>query len=379
MTSLPTISDSDLQKHSTAASCYVTIGAKVFDVTDFLGDHPGGEDLILKYGGKDVTRIMEDQISHQHSEAAYEILDDYLVGFRPVKAGISQAAQAGGMEVLPPSPPTTPPSGAQSPSTKQWSSGLSSEEELAIPTDISEDYKKNKFLDLSKPLFPQVWRGNFSKEFYLDQVHKPRHVKGGASAPFFGNFLEPLTKTPWYVVPIVWLPWIGFGVYKASEKLPVSVVVPLFFTGIAMWTFAEYVLHRCLFHIDEHMPDHRISNILHFTLHGVHHYLPMDKLRLVMPPALFFVLATPFWYLAHFVFRDWHVATNIFSGAIFGYVIYDLTHYFLHHKQLPAWYRELKKYHLQHHYANYQLGFGVSSKFWDKVFGTELVFDGKTS
>lgn len=81
------------------------------------------------------------------------------------------------------------------------------------------------------------------------------------------------------------------------------------------------------------MPDHRISLILHFTLHGVHHYLPMDKLRLVMPPALFAVLAYPFWHLAHFVFREWHVSTAIFSGAIFGYVLYDLTHYFLHHKQ----------------------------------------------
>jgi len=257
----------------------------------------------------------------------------------------------------------------------QWSSGINSEEELNKPTDVAEDYKKNKFLDLSKPLFLQVWRGNFSKEFYLDQVHKPRHVKGGISAPFFGNFLEPLTKTPWYMVPIVWLPWIGLGVYKAAQGLPTGIVAALFLTGIAMWTFAEYVLHRFLFHIDQHMPDHRISIILHFTLHGVHHYLPMDKLRLVMPPALFFVLATPFWHLAHFVFPNWYVATSIFSGAIFGYVIYDLTHYFLHHKQLPPWYRELKKYHLQHHYANYQLGFGVSNKFWDKVFGTELIFD----
>jgi sterol desaturase/sphingolipid hydroxylase (fatty acid hydroxylase superfamily) len=39
---------------------------------------------------------------------------------------------------------------------------------------------------------------------------------------------------------------------------------------------------------------------------------------------------------------------------------------------LPAYWRELKKYHLQHHFADYENGFGVTSRFWDRVFGTEL-------
>ena len=39
---------------------------------------------------------------------------------------------------------------------------------------------------------------------------------------------------------------------------------------------------------------------------------------------------------------------------------------------LPAYYRELKKYHLQHHFADYENGFGVTSRFWDRVFKTEL-------
>jgi len=39
---------------------------------------------------------------------------------------------------------------------------------------------------------------------------------------------------------------------------------------------------------------------------------------------------------------------------------------------LPAYWRELKKYHLQHHFADYENGFGVTSRFWDRIFGTEL-------
>lgn len=81
------------------------------------------------------------------------------------------------------------------------------------------------------------------------------------------------------------------------------------------------------------MPDSRVSITLHFLLHGIHHFLPMDKLRLVMPPVLFLALASPFWFFAHIIFWfNWYVATNVFCGGIYGYVFYDLTHYFLHHK-----------------------------------------------
>jgi 4-hydroxysphinganine ceramide fatty acyl 2-hydroxylase len=60
----------------------------------------------------------------------------------------------------------------------------------------------------------------------------------------------------------------------------------------------------------------------------------MDKYRLVMPPALLTMLAFPFWHLAHALFfYDWNAATAVFCGGLFGYVCYDLTHYFLHHRK----------------------------------------------
>jgi len=56
-------------------------------------------------------------------------------------------------------------------------------------TDALADYNRNKFLDLSQPLLMQVWRAKFTKEYYLSQVHNPRHLK--ESARLFGNsFLE---------------------------------------------------------------------------------------------------------------------------------------------------------------------------------------------
>lgn len=83
-----------------------------------------------------------------------------------------------------------------------------------------------------------------------------------------------------------------------------------------------------------YLPDNRVGITLHFLLHGIHHYLPMDKYRLVMPPTLFVILATPFWKLAHTVFfYNWYAAVTVFCGGVFGYVCYDMTHYFLHHRK----------------------------------------------
>jgi 4-hydroxysphinganine ceramide fatty acyl 2-hydroxylase len=341
---LPTILSGDVASRNTEESCYVTIGTKVFDVTSFLNDHPGGGDLILDYGGKDIGHIMGDEVSHTHSESAYDILDDHLIGFvadEDVMDVVSKSDKPDNIVPLPPNKEglnELKMNGVayDGPAKPVYATtGMSSAEDLSKETDLTADYRTHKFLDLNKPLLMQVWNGGFEKDFYLEQVHRPRHFKGGASAPLFGNFLEPLSKTPWWVVPMVWLPPVAYGTFLAATHLAnPSAVLAYWLTGLGLWTLVEYVLHRCLFHLDGYLPNNRAALTLHFLLHGIHHYLPMDKLRLVMPPTLFIALATPFWKLAHAVFYwDWYVATDVFCGGIFGYICYDLTHYFLHHRK----------------------------------------------
>ncbi|QIW96567.1 hypothetical protein AMS68_002085 [Peltaster fructicola] len=373
---LPTFPTADVAAHNTKDSCYVTIGSKVYDVTSFIDDHPGGGDLVLEYGGKDVKDIMEDEASHTHSESAYEILDDCLVGFVANEKIINAVTEGNDPFAVLPMEPTQKgmkdlerqgaagevrarenvhTSGPGAGKAVYASTGMSSEDDLSVETDFSNDYKQHKFLDLNKPLLYQVWTGGFSKDFYLEQVHRPRHYKGGESAPLFGNFLEPLSKTPWWVIPTVWGPCVAYGTILAAQHMTVKELAGYWSFGLFFWTLVEYVLHRCLFHLDSYLPDNRVGITLHFLLHGIHHYLPMDRLRLVMPPTLFIVLATPFWKLAHALFWwDWYIAVAVFSGAF------------------PHTHRDLKKYHLQHHFADYENGFGVTSRFWDRIFGTEL-------
>ena len=256
---LPTFLQSEVASRNTSKSCYVTMGTKVYDITDFLDSHPGGGDLILEYGGKDVTEILKDEVSHTHSEAAYEIFDDSLIGFvatEGVMDAVTKSKRPAQIVLLPPAQDRMvelKANGVANVAAPEVYSatGMSSEEDLSKETDAVTDYKIHKFLDLDRPLIPQVWYGGFSKDFYLEQVHRPRHYKGGESAPLFGNFLEPLTKTAWYIVPIIWLPPVIYGTYIAREGCGSWAYEFAYWSmGLFIWTLVEYLLHRFLFHLD---------------------------------------------------------------------------------------------------------------------------------
>jgi len=49
----------ELAKHKSADDCWIAISGNVYNVTDFLGDHPGGKKAILMYAGQDATAEFE--------------------------------------------------------------------------------------------------------------------------------------------------------------------------------------------------------------------------------------------------------------------------------------------------------------------------------
>ena len=42
----------EVAKHNTRESCWVVVNGKVYDVTEYLDEHPGGAQIMLQYGGK---------------------------------------------------------------------------------------------------------------------------------------------------------------------------------------------------------------------------------------------------------------------------------------------------------------------------------------
>jgi sterol desaturase/sphingolipid hydroxylase (fatty acid hydroxylase superfamily) len=179
------------------------------------------------------------------------------------------------------------------------------------------------------------------------------------------------------VVVIIWLPISIYALVRGFLDWPGSVdlvnILVAFLMGLFLWTLAEYLLHRFLFH---YHPKTETQKKIFFLFHGVHHAQPQCKTRLVMPPVLSIPLALVFYGFFHLLFGGIlggsHWVGPLFSGFILGYLAYDLTHYATHHfpmrKGIWKW---LKRHHMRHHYKNPDLRFGVTSPLWDYVFKTQ--------
>lgn len=54
------ISSAELKKHSTRQDCWVAVHSKVWDLTDFLDEHPGGAKSKLDFfGWEDAVRNLK--------------------------------------------------------------------------------------------------------------------------------------------------------------------------------------------------------------------------------------------------------------------------------------------------------------------------------
>lgn len=76
----------DVACHCTKESCWVLLGTRVYDVTSFLRMHPGGEALILRRSGNDVSRYLEGP-PHRHSENARRWMEQYYIGELEQRSG----------------------------------------------------------------------------------------------------------------------------------------------------------------------------------------------------------------------------------------------------------------------------------------------------
>lgn len=188
---------------------------------------------------------------------------------------------------------------------------------------------------------------------------------------FRNGFLERLSKVHFYVPLIVFVPVIVFLTWQAFavEHMPVATFLAYLLVGFIVWTFTEYIMHRYVFHFQ---PKSKIGKRIHFIFHGVHHDYPNDAKRLVMPPSASIPLAVAFFWLFYLILPE-RILFACFLGFITGYLIYDMTHYALHHASFKSnfWLR-LKKHHMLHHYSDSTKGYGVSSDIWDKILGSNF-------
>lgn len=186
---------------------------------------------------------------------------------------------------------------------------------------------------------------------------------------FESDFLERFSRIHPATIFVVWVPVVLVMLYRgwARHALTLPQMAGLVFAGLLFWTLCEYVLHRWVFHWIDQTPRGRR---IHFLLHGVHHDYPNDKDRLVMPLGASIPLGILFFTAFYFLF-GMNVAYPLFAGLTSGYILYDGTHYYVHHfKQTTRIGHFVKRHHMRHHHMDHEGGFGVSSPLWDVVFRT---------
>jgi sterol desaturase/sphingolipid hydroxylase (fatty acid hydroxylase superfamily) len=193
---------------------------------------------------------------------------------------------------------------------------------------------------------------------------------------FESDFLEAFTHVHPLTVILIWVP-VSIGMlYWGLTLRPVGAspayLVEGFLIGALGWTWVEYNIHRFFFHF---CPRNPWQERIVFLFHGVHHAQPRLKTRLVMPPAVSVPLAALFLTLFYLLLGrllglpQW--VGPVSSGFTLGYLTYDLMHYATH--RLPmrwGFLKYLKRHHMLHHYKTPDQRFGVSSPFWDWVYGT---------
>ncbi|KAJ6094251.1 hypothetical protein N7467_003096 [Penicillium canescens] len=74
---LPEYTLKDVAAHNTKGDTWMVIHGQVFDLTEYLQDHPGGAEVLVEVAGTDATADYEDV---GHSEDAREIMQPFLVG-----------------------------------------------------------------------------------------------------------------------------------------------------------------------------------------------------------------------------------------------------------------------------------------------------------
>jgi sterol desaturase/sphingolipid hydroxylase (fatty acid hydroxylase superfamily) len=164
-----------------------------------------------------------------------------------------------------------------------------------------------------------------------------------------------------------------FYVYPVvAAALGISAMVPAphhwsalgcaFVAGLAAWTLLEYVMHRWVFHrvpwIRNHHEEHHRDP---WAFVGTPTWLSIAAFLclVLLPSASMCGLAT---------------GSSFTAGLSMGYLAYAAAHYGAHYGHFAPGspLSRFKRRHAMHHHCDIEGNFGVTTPFWDRVFGTAL-------
>jgi len=152
-------------------------------------------------------------------------------------------------------------------------------------------------------------------------------------------------------ITILWL-------FATTRTIAPKVFASSLMAGALAWSFIEYAIHRWIFHgLGRFKKQHRVHHI-----HSAE-YIGASSLT---TSAIFCVL-----FLALTGVFGSVIGTGLFVGILAGYMAYLTLHDLFHHA-IPSgggWVWALYLNHEWHH-KRFKTNYGVTSPFWDIVFGT---------
>ncbi|KAG5487705.1 hypothetical protein LSCM1_08069 [Leishmania martiniquensis] len=396
---------------ATPAPCVYIYKGAVYDVTGFTNAHPGGALLMLEYHGKDVTEVFHDEYNfHAHTMSALNMLLQYRVGsVQQVESAM--CGELGEYEnyrrqELTAYPRITEQDLVYNDFTIRRDRGLVWQvmfltlpqymhiisTPIYLPNCRLFDWGLIEFFSRTKhwvvvvlwlPLsafwtargvlrdYTQLnpaWGSRFDAFLYYPNMNLVFHNYPAAVRPAMASYIPAGTADPKVIADTQYRHAVAVSLFHPLF------VLAFFLSGVGLWTLLEYAIHRLIFHFERTVPrplfDNPLCKMLHLLLHGIHHIIPMDPDRLVFPPALF-VVASAIIYNGCSYLLAGSCLDIVAGGLVCGYVLYDQVHYHLHHRDpTNLYWKDLKKYHHAHHYVDDTRGYGITSKFWDIVFGT---------
>jgi sterol desaturase/sphingolipid hydroxylase (fatty acid hydroxylase superfamily) len=147
--------------------------------------------------------------------------------------------------------------------------------------------------------------------------------------------------------------------YAFAHQLSEIAVWPSFLGGLVIWSFAEYWIHRAIFHGATRFE----------PMHQQHHALPKDMIGAASWAT--FGGFSLFW-IAAMLCAGQATGSMISAGFMAGYIFYCAIHVSMHHTGAFGFGRYgqmMMRLHRAHHRGG-KGNFGVSSPIWDFVFRT---------
>ena len=137
----------------------------------------------------------------------------------------------------------------------------------------------------------------------------------------------------------------------------------IFFTGVATWTLTEYLLHRFLGHV------HKGKNF--FKAEHLQHHIKANYFAPAYKKAALAVIIFVTLVAIISLFTSMQIAVAFVLGFLTMYALYEVTHARFHGKEpIAKLFIILRKHHFYHHFHNPKMNLGVTTRFWDRVFGT---------